>query len=75
MCVNHKLIQLSWKHTAIPVKTQMINLAVGTKVLLLQFTETVWFAYIELKGIAVMAMLPDTVFCQDFKWIWYLNSS
>jgi len=37
------------------MKSQMINLAAGTKVLLLQCTETVWFAYIKLNGIAVTA--------------------
>lgn len=51
------------------MNSQMINLAAGTKVLLLQFTETVWFAYIKLNRITVMAMLLDTVLCQDFKWI------
>lgn len=50
-------------------ESQTINLAAETKVLLLQLTETLWFAYIKLNRITVMVMLLDTVLCQDFKQI------
>lgn len=51
------------------MRSQMINLAAETKVLLLQLTETLWCAYIKLNGTTVMAMLLDTALCQDFKQI------
>lgn len=41
MCVNHKLHPIVME-TVIPMKSQMINLAAATEVLLLQFTETAW---------------------------------
>lgn len=39
MCVNHKPHPIVME-TVIPMKSQMINLAAATEVLLLQFTET-----------------------------------